>query len=332
MSVCKSSLKRQHSAYPTWAWEVRQGYTLLTDTRKQAACMERRLLWEKQLFLILLPTTAGTESPFSGNRTCWLPASWFPFAPMKEELNHGSGPFSQPFLSQIAQRQVIQVVLLVRWRRKQASPYRWSKEPVLLWMERVKGGPKGGRCTRQGTQAPQSLVHNTKSCSHSLPHKSLLLSQVSPPAGPCAPQPQCTWPCHELLTPLVSSGICELTYLHILIKTLEKLAHLLKWTDIGFRYLKSGFKNQKKILPCLFQKQTHQASSSPSSFLTSLPFSTIYNIKQVPFSPAPAGSLHFNSRNFNISWPPPGHNCFWNGKHENSIEKVDWTTSELSLF
>lgn len=163
---------------------------------------------EIQLFLTLLPATSGTESPFSGDRTCWLPASWFPFVPMKEELNQGSRPFSQPFLSQIAQRQVVQVVLLGRWRsRKQASPYRRSKEPVFLWMRRGKGGPKGGRCTRQGTQAPQSLVHNTKSCSHSLP----LQNPFPRPLHLPVPVPLS----HSLRGPAVSSWHLQLVLVYV---------------------------------------------------------------------------------------------------------------------
>lgn len=121
---------------------------LLTDTRNWAACMEQRVL-----------RAGETSFPYSPPRNC---RSRKPLLWQWDLL----ASFSQPFLSPIAQKQVVQAVLLVRWRRRrQASSYRRSKEPVFLWLERSKGG----RCARQGTQALQSLVHNTKSRSHSLP-------------------------------------------------------------------------------------------------------------------------------------------------------------------
>lgn len=98
---------------------------LLTDTRNWAACMEQRVL-----------RAGETSFPYSPPRNC---RSRKPLLWQWDLL----ASFSQPFLSPIAQKQVVQAVLLVRWRRRrQASSYRRSKEPVFLWLERSKGGPK----------------------------------------------------------------------------------------------------------------------------------------------------------------------------------------------
>lgn len=146
-------------------------HTLLTDRllgRKRCARGQKTAA-VVTVFPTLLSATPGTENPLSGHGPYWLPASdsplsiWCSTVPLKGQLSYDSSPF--PFPPQQPKRQMLCVVLSVRWtERRQVSSHRQSSEPVVLWLERYSRRPYPSACVWRGrcnAGGPRAHIHRS---------------------------------------------------------------------------------------------------------------------------------------------------------------------------